>query len=345
MKRLNLAVFATLIAFTMVSLPAQAWIRSPATTFATLPAGATPSEGITTGPDGNVYVTTFGFPPNVPGGATDPGRLITFDRHGNLIRQVVIAGASPHLLGLAFHPTTKELLVLDFGAGKVLRVNPTSGASSVFSNIGTSSGLNALTFDAAGNVYVSDSSQGIIWRIPPGGGSASPWVMSPLLTTSGLPPFGANGVAFNNAGNALFVANTGNDSIVRIPVSGGAAGTAEVFTNSINGADGVIIDADDNLWVAANQSDELVVVDKTGKVIAKLGDFDGIDPHGAVRGLLFPASLVFSGEFVLVTNLALDTRLFGFPTVDSQWAAQVTRFTISKIKRGLPPIGKDGEDD
>jgi len=66
------------------------------------------------------------------------------------------------------------------------------------------------------------------------------------------------------------------------------------------------------------QAAAIVVLDPTGKVIAKLGDFNGIDSKGAVSGLLFPASLVFSGGFVLVTNLVLDMRLFGFPTVDSQ---------------------------
>jgi hypothetical protein len=30
------------------------------------------------------------------------------------------------------------------------------------------------------------------------------------------------------------------------------------------------------IWVAANQAVEIVVVDPTGKVIAKLGDFDGV---------------------------------------------------------------------
>jgi hypothetical protein len=48
---------------------------------------------------------------------------------------------------------------------------------------------------------------------------------------------------------------------------------------------------------------------------------------------------VFSGDFVLVTNLALDLgKIFGFPTVDSQWAAQVTTYTVSKINRHLPPL-------
>jgi sugar lactone lactonase YvrE len=344
--RLCIALTA-LLTLAFVSFPAAAWIRSPATTFATLPSGATTPEGITVGPDGNVYVSTFGFPePPALGG---PGQVIVFDSRGNLLRQLVVAGATPHLLGLAFHPTTHALLVLDFGGGKVLKVNPFTGAASVFADIGTACGsfpvcatdpgLNALTFDHSGNVYISDSFNGIVWRTNSTGASIAPWVQDPLLTTAGKPPFGANGVAFNNAGTAMFVANTGDDSIVKIPVSGGSPGTPGVFAYSINGADGLIIDQSDNIWVAANQADEIVVVDPTGKVIAKLGDFNGIDNKGAARGLLFPASLVFSGNFVLVTNLALDLgAVFGIPTVDSQWAAQVTRYTVSRIVRFLPPI-------
>jgi hypothetical protein len=98
-----------------------------------------------------------------------------------------------------------------------------------------------------------------------------------------------------------------------------------------------MVDEDDNIWVVANQSDEIVVLDPAGTVIAKLGDFDGIDHRGAAVGLLFPASIVASGEFIYVTNLVLDTRLVGFPTLDSQWAAQVTSYTVSKINRHLPP--------
>jgi len=37
-------------------------------------------------------------------------------------------------------------------------------------------------------------------------------------------------------------------------------------------------------------------------------------------------------------------KVFGLPTVDSQWAAQVTRYTVSKINRHLPPVrGAKGE--
>src|SRR5207247_11343015 len=136
---------------------------------------------------------------------------------------------------------------------------------------------------------------------------------APLFQTSGsppfgaFPPFGANGVDFNHDESALFVANTGNDTVVRIAKVGDNAGDATVFTNSINGADGLFLDQHDNVWVCENQADEIVVTDKTGKVIAKLGDFDGVR-DGSPVGLLFPASLVRHGDWLYITNLSLDLR-------------------------------------
>ena len=254
-------------------LNAAAWERGDVETFATLPAGNANPEGITVDKHGNVYVTTFA--PTAPAGQL--GRLFVFNPHGQFLRQVSIAGSSSALLGLDFHPQTGALLVIDFGSAKVLKVDPANGNSSVFTTVTGPAGLNALTFDQQGNVYISDSFQGIIWKTGPNGGPSVAWVTSPLLTTTGVPGFGANGLGFNKAFSSLFVANTGNDTIVQIPVSGGTPGTPAVLTNSINGADGLILDSHDNIWVAANQADEIVVIDKTGKVIAKLGDFDGID--------------------------------------------------------------------
>lgn len=316
------------------ALPASAWNRLHATRFATLPADTAHPEGITVDAHGTLYVADFDV-----SSQTGAGDIVVFDRNGRWLRTLHVAEGSNLLLGIAFNPVTGDLLVCDLGKSQVLKVDPQTGAASVFVALPSGAGPNALAFDASGNVYVSDSFLATIWRTPSIGGSATPWVADPLLGTSGVPPFGANGMAFNRNATALFVANTGNDTIVRVPVNGdGSAGTPEVFVNSINGADGLIIDASDNLWVAANQADEIVVVDPTGRVVAKLGDFDGVDVHGAPNGLLFPASLVFSGGFLYVTNLSLDLRLFNAPTVDSQWAAQVTRHTIARLPALIPPL-------
>jgi sugar lactone lactonase YvrE len=335
-------VVSLIVALMLAPLSALAWQRGEVEKFATLPPGFANPEGLTADAGGNVWVTTFA----VSAAPHTPGQLFEFDPHGRLVNQVAIAGSSNLLLGLAFHPLTHDLLVLDFGNGNVLKVDPATGNSSIFATVPALSikatpGINGLAFDDAGNVYVSDSFQGVIWKIAAGGGTPAAWVSDPLLATTGTPPFGANGIEFNHAQDAMFVANTGDDRIIRIPVAAdGTPGQATVFVNSINGADGLFIDAQDNLWVAANQSDEIVVVDQAGRVVAKLGDFDGLDEQGAPRGLLFPASPAQFGDWVYVTNLALDIRLFGLPqAIDSQWTSQVKSYTVSRLRARIPAFG------
>jgi sugar lactone lactonase YvrE len=336
-------VFAVVIA-----LPhrAGAWNRGEVETFAVLPAGSSGPEGLEVDSSGQVYVTTFGF--TSAGEAPGPGQLFVFNAAGELLRQVAIAGSSAHLLGLRFHPTTRALLVIDFGGTKVLEVDPITGASQVFMTLPPlphpllGAGLNDITFDRAGNVYVSDSFQGVVWKTGQSGGVANVWVDDELLRTRGVPPFGANGLRFNNEETALFVTNTGNNTIVKVPVAGGSPGTPAVFVNGVHGADGLLIDGNNNLWIAANQADEIVVVDPTGRAIAKLGDFDGVSRSGMPIHLLFPASIRFSGRHLLVTNLSLDLRLFNptFATVDSQWTSQVSRYTVVKIPARIPPMSE-----
>jgi hypothetical protein len=238
--------------------------------------------------------------------------------------------------------------VNDFGAGQVLAVNPRTGDAQTFITLPAAlphpggSGLNDLTFDHAGNVYVSDSAQGIVWKAPPSGGVATIWIDDPLLRTTGVPPFGANGLRFNREETSLFVANTGNDTVLRIPVVGNdPGGPAKIFAQALNGADGLLVDGHDNVWVVENQSDDVVVLDPSGKAIAHLGDFGGAIRHGSPVGLLFPASIRFAGRSLLVTNVALDLRIFSpdFTTSDSGWTAQVSRYTVSRISLE----GDDGE--
>jgi sugar lactone lactonase YvrE len=363
--------------------PATAWDRGTVQTLTVLPnleSGAPSSvEGLTVGPDGNIYVPSFGF--NTTGATSGPANLFVISPSGKVIRQVTLHGkpeASPHMLGLEFNPVNHHLLVLDFGSGlstgtaNVLDVDPKSGAFSLFATVpsvpgsGTVPGINALTFDQSGNVYVSDSFQGIIWTAPPScsGCQMKQWVNFPSLLGPGTgltPPFGANGVEFSNDYSVMYVADTAFHQIIQIPVTNNngtlVPGTPTMLITGINAPDGLRVDKDGNLWICANQEDEIVVVDPkaknpiTGaivpKVIAKLGDFDGIDENGIAQGFLFPASPAFSpdGSTLYVSNLTLYLPYAGADTaIDSDWTLQVKAYTVSKISISIPPTaGSSGD--
>src|SRR5258706_2999764 len=108
-----------------------AWTRGPAVSFAVLPPGTAHPEGITADAQGNLYVADFDVSKS-----SGPGNVVVFDHAGRLLRKLDVSGSSPLLLGLAFHPQTNALLVLDFGAGNVLQVDPQTGAANVFAFIG-----------------------------------------------------------------------------------------------------------------------------------------------------------------------------------------------------------------
>jgi sugar lactone lactonase YvrE len=327
-------------------------IRNAAERFATLPDGVRFPEGITANPaNGDIYVGTFDAvpPPN-----NRPNKLLRFNRDGRLLAQRDFGGTP--LLGLAFDRAHRKVYIANFGASKIQRIAAAFDGATPIEDVATIPGIgapgqrtvlnpdgstdtitfgsnsfpapNALTFDRQGNLYVSDSFQGAIFRIRnlPGcapGCAVETAVHDPLLATAGFPPFGANGIAFDRDETALFIANTGDDRILRLDL---ASHAVTVFAESINGADGIAFDKHGRLWVAANQADEVVGLNANGRVVAKLGDFGGIREDGSPEGLLFPASLVIVRDEIFVTNPALPLG-----TASDEPEADVTRWTVSRM--------------
>ncbi len=140
---------------------------------------------------------------------------------------------------------------------------------------------NGIAIDHRGNLFVSESHFGEIWRLGKDG-SFTKWIGSPLLqgTTNpgpcgivhpaiaaGFGIIGANGVFFNKHGDML-VNNTDLGTVVRIPVNpDGSAGTPGVLAGpscTLWGADGGALDNDDNLYVAANSGNKIVKIAPSG---------------------------------------------------------------------------------
>jgi hypothetical protein len=352
------SVFAALVSLVIAS-HSEAWAsediiveRDAAQRFVTLPDGVRFPEGITANPKTeDIYVATFDFGPN-------PNKLLRFNKYGQLIAQRDF-GETP-LLGIQFNPWDKKIYIANVGAlvgktSKIQRIpgdfedttpiedvalipsrgappkrdvgNPDGSQDTIFFG-NNAPAPNGLTFDHRGNLYVSDSFQGAIFRINSAqkcDGSCEVVTVKHdgLLATAGFPPFGANGLALSRDGTNLFIANTGDDRILRLDLK---TGELSIWAESIDGADGIAF-YHGRLVVAANQGDVVLILNENGRVIAKLGDFLGIRGDGSPRGLLFPASVVIVDDTIFVTNLALPLTM----TEGDEPEEDVTKYTVSRI--------------
>jgi sugar lactone lactonase YvrE len=212
-------------------------------------------------------------------------------------------------------PTARFAYVPNFGDNTVsiYAVNAATGQLRHRGYVAAGTGPNAVAIDRRGNLYVSDSFAGTVTRLRADGSGVATWASDPLLTTAGQPPFGANGLAFDAGERFLYVANTGNSNVLRIPLrADGSAGPVEVWAHgadldqrtggsqSLHGADGIQFDVEGNLWVCANQANEIQVLSPAGELVARYRGAGG-------AALDFPASLIFRGRTLYLTNLSLAT--------------------------------------
>ena len=113
----------------------------------------------------------------------------------------------------------------------------------------------------------------------------SVWADSPLLLSNNPNlPVGANDMAFDRGQHYLYIDNAGNRQMFRIPVEpDGSAGPLQLFADgatidsqlglagavALYGADGIQFDVRGNLYVMANQADEVQVLSPAGELIAQ----------------------------------------------------------------------------
>jgi sugar lactone lactonase YvrE len=250
-------------------------------------------SGLTVDGNGNVYALS-----------TQLG-VVRIERHGQRYSQSIYATALPYLpicTNGGPRPCSPKLLDLP----------PIS---------------NEMTFDEHGNLYITDSTQATIFRVPPGGGTPEPWFQSPLLAGNpGAPlPFGANGIKMSPDRHWVYVIESFDPTDVTLghlyriravahpepgdmelvasfpPVIGPDANPLPVVPDSLAfGKSG-------RIYVTLANISQIAVLDPDGDEITRIGG-----PAGSAIPFDGPATMAFDDptRSLLVVNHAI----FGPPT-------------------------------
>lgn len=239
-------------------------------------------EGVAIDKPGNIYVSLG--PPFFVGGGY--GAVVKISPDGTETTILAEYPAGPAPAGLAVDaPGNVYFAVPDPGGADVgvYLVNSDGGADRL---PGTENMLvpNGLAFDKQGNLFVSDSALGAIWRIPVGESTpAEIWLQHELVAGCTADDLGANGIAFWKGD--LFVANTGRGALVKVPVTTDGspgeptmvAGNTDCEPTGLFGMDGIALDVHGNVYTLLVLQNKLAKIDPTnGSYTILLTEEDGL---------------------------------------------------------------------
>jgi sugar lactone lactonase YvrE len=172
----------------------------------------------------------------------------------------VLGCVKPELNGV-WHVDTQGNPVLEFPM-------PTAGCGDSIPN--------ALAYDKAGNLHVTESAHGGVWLL--GTNGTELWFEDDLLKPrpDSLNQVGVDGIAYRN--HSLWVNNLDTGTIVEVPIKrDGLPGQARLFAEGLGHPDGHQFDVDGNLWVTNFGYEDWDTLDFSTRNILR------VSPHGDVR--------------------------------------------------------------
>ena len=139
-----------------------------------------------------------------PNGDSIPSHVFEFSATGKLEKTFVVKGqdlSQDHGVQVATTDARGDLVLLDDTSGRILLLNPRTGAQTQYGSVAdlptcTADGDKPPCSQAKadltpepdyaawgpdGSLYVTDYQQAVIWRVPPHGGRAQVWLSSPAL--------------------------------------------------------------------------------------------------------------------------------------------------------------------
>jgi sugar lactone lactonase YvrE len=299
--------------------------------FAPVPEPGQP-EGLAVSPDGTVYAGTDVAPFGVRPEGIQPAKIFAFSPAGRLVRSYTIAGENfvpwYGLFGLAVDGDG-IVYALDHNPARVLAIDPVTGAQITYASFpqlppcsiapagaqckDTSGNAGAfpnfVVFAPDGTMYVTDTSQALIWRVPPGGGRAAVFYTSRALESL----FGPNDMALAADGRTLLIGISMpsydgelSPGLYAIPIrpDGGAGVLRKLWqAQPFDFPEGGQYAQSGRIYVTAGGANQLVILSPDGHEQQRIPQTSSDNAKLPVP-LNEPATVAFDGNDALITNHA-----------------------------------------
>jgi hypothetical protein len=283
-------------------------------------------------PNGRVYAGTYVN----PSGSGSRSRVFEFDRNGTLMRSWTVPGqdlSKDHGVQVTTSDARGRLVLLDRSPARALLLNTVKGT---FTQYATFADLkpclplqtgpscsptledhepqaNYGAWGPDGSLYVSDFLQGVVWRVPPGGGAAQVWLADRRLDGS---EFGTTGLALQADRRTLLIGQgssaglgepnptTGKIYAVEIKPDGSPGDMRKLWeSRPTDLPDGFAIARSGKLYVPlAGTANQIAVVAADGTELERFPNSPGGGDNGSQIPFDTPSSARFLGTRLIVAN-------------------------------------------
>jgi sugar lactone lactonase YvrE len=323
------AVLAGLAALLLVVAGASASTRGAVSVLAPVPSPGFPALPHVIGDQ--IYEGTY----SNPLGDQLASRVDRYTATGTLEQSYVVTGqdlSQPHGVQVAANDAAGRLLLLDKTSGRIISLDPQTGAQTLYSRVpdlalcttvAAGAPCSPALVDQApmpdyaawgpdGSLYVTDYQQAVIWRIGPGGGNATIWLADRRLDGG---PFGTGCIALladhhtllfdqaSNGGLGSTSATTGKLYEVAIGAGSRPGALRQIWESAPGDApDGCAVTTAGHIFVAlVGGPNQIVELDSAGHELARFGQAI-TGANGSSVPFDSPSGLAFDGTQLIVAN-------------------------------------------
>jgi sugar lactone lactonase YvrE len=266
-------------------------------------------------PNGRIYEGTY----DNPSGDHVASRVLEYTGDGTLLRSWTVTGqdlSQAHGVQVAASDPRGRLVLLDKSPARALLLDPRTGEQTTYATFadlpnGGTPMPDYAAWGPDGSLYVTDYQQAVLWRVPPGGGAAQPWLTDARLDGGG--EFGTAGIELMADRQTLLISqassaglgepNPTTGKLYRVPIQpDGKPGPMTKLWESgpTEAPDGFAIAKSGRVYLAlvSPVANQLVVIGPDGKELERFSGNGSPVPFDA------PSSVNFLGTRAIVANQA-----------------------------------------